>query len=154
MLLLCSSVSVLYDLEFDLFIFFFFKRKTAYELRISDWSSDVCSSDLKASLRYEDVPTWLRRIYTNYDFQITSNWHYNLADPVIGVHRLFHSESIRKGTVFTNARSEEHTSELQSLMRISYAVFCLKNKKHNNIICDITTPQQPQSPSTNTHNMN
>src|SRR3546814_4682234 len=29
-------------------------------------------------------------------------------------------------------RSEEHTSELQSLMRISYAVFCLKNKKHNN----------------------
>src|SRR3546814_9766835 len=30
-------------------------------------------------------------------------------------------------------RSEEHTSELQSLMRISYAVFCLKNKNHNNI---------------------
>src|SRR3546814_15176784 len=115
MLLLCSSVSVLYDLEFDLFIFFFFKRKTAYELRISDWSSDVCSSDLKASLRYEDVPTWLRRIYTNYDFQITSNWHYNLADPVIGVHRLFHSESIRKGTVFTNA-SHWSTPETDKLM--------------------------------------
>src|SRR3546814_685893 len=48
---------------------------------------------IKASLRYEDVPTWLRRIYTNYDFQITSNWHYNLADPVIGVHRLFTSRS-------------------------------------------------------------
>src|SRR3546814_9618499 len=31
-------------------------------------------------------------------------------------------------------RSEEHTSELQSLMRISYAVFCLKNKKHKNIV--------------------
>src|SRR3546814_8718591 len=31
-----------------------------------------------------------------------------------------------------DSRSEEHTSELQSLMRISYAVFCLKNKKHNN----------------------
>src|SRR3546814_1678597 len=31
---------------FDLFLFFFFKQKTAYELRISDWSSDVCSSDL------------------------------------------------------------------------------------------------------------
>src|SRR3546814_15155548 len=31
-------------------------------------------------------------------------------------------------------RSEEHTSELQSLMRISYAVFCLKKKKHTNII--------------------
>src|SRR3546814_10689182 len=32
----------------------------------------------------------------------------------------------------TSSRSEEHTSELQSLMRISYAVFCLKKKKHNN----------------------
>src|SRR3546814_1490632 len=34
-----------------LFFFFFFKQKTAYEMRISDWSSDVCSSDLGASLR-------------------------------------------------------------------------------------------------------
>src|SRR3546814_7731818 len=33
-----------------LFYFFFFKQKTAYEMRISDWSSDVCSSDLAASL--------------------------------------------------------------------------------------------------------
>src|SRR3546814_4215006 len=35
-------------------------------------------------------------------------------------------------------RSEEHTSELQSLMRISYAVFCLKKKKHNYNVCTIT----------------
>src|SRR3546814_6521977 len=34
------------DMLFSLFIFFFFKQKTSYELRISDWSSDVCSSDL------------------------------------------------------------------------------------------------------------
>src|SRR3546814_6307911 len=34
----------------------------------------------------------------------------------------------------TRKRSEEHTSELQSLMSLSYAVFCLKKKKHNNII--------------------
>src|SRR3546814_5448316 len=33
------------------FFFFFFKQKTAYEMRISDWSSDVCSSDLKPALR-------------------------------------------------------------------------------------------------------
>src|SRR3546814_10088914 len=33
----------------DLLIFFFFKQKTAYEMRISDWSSDVCSSDLHSS---------------------------------------------------------------------------------------------------------
>src|SRR3546814_6747175 len=38
-------------------------------------------------------------------------------------------------------RSEEHTSELQSLMRISYAVFCLKKKKHNNIITKHDTHQ-------------
>src|SRR3546814_8914886 len=36
---------------------------------------------------------------------------------------------LQSGTSATTARSEEHTSELQSLMRISYAVFCLKNKK-------------------------
>src|SRR3546814_7898409 len=38
---ICFSISLL-------FVFFFFKQKTAYELRISDWSSDVCSSDLLA----------------------------------------------------------------------------------------------------------
>src|SRR3546814_1389149 len=36
----------------------------------------------------------------------------------------------RRGIRLCGPRSEEHTSELQSLMRISYAVFCLKNKKH------------------------
>src|SRR3546814_3862644 len=35
-----------YQMLFSLFFFFFFKQKTAYEMRISDWSSDVCSSDL------------------------------------------------------------------------------------------------------------
>src|SRR3546814_4801519 len=38
-----------------LFIFFFVKQKTAYELRISDWSSDVCSSDLRRGLGVEDA---------------------------------------------------------------------------------------------------
>src|SRR3546814_3976536 len=38
------------------------------------------------------------------------------------------------GTVLPSIRSEEHTSELQSLMRISYAVFCLKKKKYNTFI--------------------
>src|SRR3546814_7310614 len=40
---------VLYDYLCVLFFFFFFKQKTAYEMRISDWSSDVCSSDLRSS---------------------------------------------------------------------------------------------------------
>lgn len=57
---------------------------------------------IKVSLRYEDVPTWLRRIYTNYDFTLNSGWIQTLADPVIGVHRLFHSKMIKPGTVFVN----------------------------------------------------
>jgi len=57
---------------------------------------------IKVTLRYEDVPTWLRRIYTSYDFDLTSNWIQTLADPVIGVHRLYHSKSIKAGTVFVN----------------------------------------------------
>src|SRR3546814_2201383 len=46
-------------------LFFFFKQKTAYEMRISDWSSDVCSSDLRAPVRpngnwvIRDVERWL-----------------------------------------------------------------------------------------------
>jgi peptide/nickel transport system substrate-binding protein len=57
---------------------------------------------IKASLRYEDVPTWLKRVYTDYDYQLTNNWIQTLADPVIGVHRLYHSASIKPGTVFVN----------------------------------------------------
>src|SRR3546814_2536981 len=86
---------------YDLLFFFFFKQKTAYEMRISDWSSDVCSSDLAATIVRNEGG-----VITSYD-----------GDRVMGV---FVGES--------QARSEEHTSELQSLMRISYAVFCLKTK--------------------------
>src|SRR3546814_2496943 len=42
-MLICNSICCLF---FIFYIFFFFKQKTAYEMRISDWSSDVCSSDL------------------------------------------------------------------------------------------------------------
>jgi peptide/nickel transport system substrate-binding protein len=55
------------------------------------------------TLRYEDVPTWLKRIYTDYDFFLTSNFLYNLSDPVIGVHRSIQGRDIKKGTVFVNA---------------------------------------------------
>src|SRR3546814_10021141 len=37
------------------YLFFFFKQKTAYEMRISDWSSDVCSSDLRMTLQAEGI---------------------------------------------------------------------------------------------------
>src|SRR3546814_7455529 len=44
-------ISILYCI-FMIFFFFFFKQKTAYEMRISDWSSDVCSSDLNSETTY------------------------------------------------------------------------------------------------------
>jgi peptide/nickel transport system substrate-binding protein len=69
---------------------------------------------IKVSLRYEDVPTWLRRVYTSYDYTMTSNWIQTLADPVIGVHRLYHSKMIKPGTVFVNETgwSSKETDEL------------------------------------------
>src|SRR3546814_19525907 len=57
------------DIEYCIiwFVFFFFKQKTAYEMRISDWSSDVCSSDLLSAdmpIRKDTEPRLLRYIYT------------------------------------------------------------------------------------------
>src|SRR3546814_8499264 len=44
------------------FLFFFFNQKTAYGLRISDWSSDVCSSDLPVTGRDENTPAWVQHL--------------------------------------------------------------------------------------------
>ncbi len=57
---------------------------------------------IEVELRYEDVATWLKRVYTDYDYEMSSNWLYGLPDPVLGVHRQYHSEQIRPGTVFVN----------------------------------------------------
>src|SRR3546814_7409409 len=114
--------------------FFFFKQKTAYEMRISDWSSDVCSSDLRgdqiASLH------WL----VFFDQHLADYARHLGCDEgevglYIGVVRGL-GRCAGFGAIQINdtahchceQRSEEHTSELQSLMRISYAVFCLKKK--------------------------
>src|SRR3546814_5418184 len=51
-----------------MFVFFFFKQKTAYEMRISDWSSDVCSSDLLNHAIKRDPRTGLRSADSNWDF--------------------------------------------------------------------------------------
>src|SRR3546814_3876582 len=121
--------------------FFFFKQKTAYEMRISDWSSDVCSSDLVFDLVRGPASTmadqtrnaWL------YDRDGRAIIHVNMPAkdediPAIGARgRMDHVafDCRDPDAMEARLRSEEHTSELQSLMRISYAVFCLKKKKHN-----------------------
>src|SRR3546814_5495716 len=87
-------------------------------MRISDWSSDVCSSDLSQT----GLPTQGTRSTASpsrcFDFMV---WLVPLATCCC----CSLTERIPSKTV---KRSEEHTSELQSLMRISYAVFCLKKK--------------------------
>ena len=54
------------------------------------------------TLRSEDVGAWLRRVYTNYDYQISEPFFSNLSDPVIGVQRQYVTSQIRKGTDFVN----------------------------------------------------
>src|SRR3546814_6566429 len=147
-----------------LFVFFFFKQKTAYEMRISDWSSDVCSSDLVRVDRIDvsedaeepSARSYARRsievnlfspsrsdgeasisLYLESDgtvklYELASDWIWTLRtggtlfvdELQNGLHPRALAALIQMFRDPTVNRSEEHTSELQSLMRISYAVFC------------------------------
>src|SRR3546814_10721905 len=102
----------------SLCLFFFFKQKTAYEMRISDWSSDVCSSDLQGTFGESLNMASIWKLPVIF---FCENNGYAVTTSVAKSH----------GQHDIARRSEEHTSELQSLMRISYAVFCLKKKKQN-----------------------
>src|SRR3546814_2328909 len=112
-------------------LFFFCKQKTAYEMRISDWSSDVCSSDLHALLvavaHYRHHQP-VGRVGGEADVEILLERQVLAA----GVERRVEfRELLQRGHAgLHQERSDEHTSELQSLMRTSYAVFCLKKKSH------------------------
>src|SRR3546814_3128682 len=106
---------------------YFFKQKTAYEMRSSDWSSDVCYSDLTDRImRYAfDL---CRRVGKG---KVTSA---TKSNGIIHTMPFWDERFEAIAAEYPDLkRSEEHTSELQSLMRISYAVFCLKKKTTNNI---------------------
>src|SRR3546814_1652265 len=132
---------------------FFFKQKTAYEMRISDWSSDGCSSDLgrcQTDTPEPGVADVANSCGTPFDYRfnpsntgnIRVNSRFTLADGlVLTVDPSYQYVKANGGGTTTGyeysrdvggtplfGRSEEHTSELQSLMRITYAVFCLKKK--------------------------
>src|SRR3546814_5376723 len=96
-------------------------------MRISDWSSDVCSSDLgpEQSKGGQVVPT--PGILHD---QIFSVIIVELVQLEICFMRQIPLQNVDENALAVpmHGRSEEHTSELQSLMRISYAVFCLKKK--------------------------
>src|SRR3546814_7938984 len=104
-------------------------------MRISDWSSDVCSSDLglshSPSPQRSHAPSAAPVPIENRErnMRVSCGWvraggrRYGLPSREgSGRHHQPRAAAVR--------RSEEHTSELQSLMRISYAVFCLKKKKN------------------------
>src|SRR3546814_6378167 len=117
---------------------FFFKQKTAYEWRMSDWSSDVCSSDLwhaadgrgRAGDAGRQQPA-LRSLPSRParpdrpDADVEAWAH----EPSPLDQRRADGDLLSARRARNKARSEEHTSELQSLMRNSYAVFCVKKKK-------------------------
>src|SRR3546814_2534064 len=123
-------------------------------MRISDWSSDVCSSDL---VRFVEHAQWASPAHRNRS--VPAGAAFVIASLIRFAHRLAREtralgavefamtapflillyvggfqlmdaiSAYRKVTVTTRSlRSEEHTSELQSLMRISYAAFCLQKK--------------------------
>src|SRR3546814_5901771 len=107
-------------------------------MRISDWSSDVCSSDLLDDLDLLlagglQVDRELGLLFgsggtgggrTGGNGHRGGGGHAELL-----FHRLDQLHHLDEGLAADRFKSEEHTSELQSLMRISYAVFCLKKKK-------------------------
>src|SRR3546814_10735764 len=116
---------------------------------ISDWSSDVCSSDLHQTATHSYLLELLQQKWQWLDKQLPPP-HRRARQiprhplqlqlmPIGSAILRFQSISWRLEGEFRHGhvkspvpkRSEEHTSELQSLMRISYAVFCLKKKKNN-----------------------
>src|SRR3546814_3514697 len=119
----------------------FFKQKTAYEMRISDWSSDVCSSDLVSARRAragrisrqtlgppQDPRHARDRDRAGWTPRSPRRSGIAGADCCADRHHAGHPLCSRSDYIDERPeeRSEEHTSELQSLMRTSYAVFCLK----------------------------
>src|SRR3546814_7005803 len=125
-------------------------------MRISDWSSDVCSSDLIFSGRVAALADGLVEIATPAgDFEVVRNPAKDLARDdattfVVSGDRI----QLTKDQPAAGLRSEEHTSELQSLMRISYAVFCLKIKTKSIPCSYITKHTQLTSTNINTDKQN
>src|SRR3546814_4658291 len=96
-------------------------------MRISDWSSDVCSSDLlDIGVRHHD-DEFLAAV-ARHQVDVAHAPRYPLGQ--LDQHLVAALVAVAVVDALELVRSEEHTSELQSLMRISYAVFCLIKKKN------------------------
>src|SRR3546814_7566967 len=122
-------------------------------MRISDWSSDVCSSDLAVIDRAraaDGIGVECVAVVQEHQIEIRTVAEFDAAELAVGddreagafavapqrlavqrTHLVPGARQRRIDQRLGRDRSEEHTSELQSLMRISYAVFCLKTKHKN-----------------------
>src|SRR3546814_4185009 len=126
------------------FVFCFFKQKTAYEMRISDWSSDVCSSDLVREVEGELLQFAARKRCTGRQqpvvferrevarFMQVEHFVAGFEPETCGQRtgnpgRVGECQRdlvarMKRGMRGPDRRSEEHTSELPSIMRLTYAV--------------------------------
>src|SRR3546814_3483804 len=125
-------------------------------MRISDWSSDVCSSDLLLARRIEERDG--QALTSRH--RVIGSARKELQRYVACAYRFYAMFVLRIGDALADAgdpctlkawatafrRSEEHTSELQSLMRISYAVFCWKTTSLT------LPPKDNPQPNTTQHN--
>src|SRR3546814_8062640 len=115
-------------------------------MRSSDWSSDVCSSDLRGvdpAARGEERLQRVGVVWRLARLAIAVDERQQRAgERRVGLDREFGRQP---------RRSEEHTSELQSLMRISYAVFCLKKKKKKEYSVQIHHVKDNNSQSSISH---
>src|SRR3546814_6919134 len=111
-------------------------------MRISDWSSDVCSSDLAQrdvvldslllQLAADQAGGERRRVDRHAEIEREIGQRPDMVLVPVGDDDALQTVELAfdEAEIGQDHRSEEHTSELQSLMRISYAVFCLKKKKN------------------------
>src|SRR3546814_5594359 len=124
---------------------FFFKQKTAYEMRISDWSSDVCSSDLESPGAKGGSPPRTRALHSATHpagrarprpaaGEAAFARRAGRTAPFQETRRERRNPPSQAPRAASRPRPEEHTSEHQSLMRTSYAVFCVNNKNQSSML--------------------
>src|SRR3546814_3199489 len=119
-------------------LFFFVTQKAAYDMRISDWSSDVCSADLgrlgagtEGGTVRRVVPGERRRRAVGREAGLDDGLPLPDDKRRRELRHLQGRQPDHAALERRQGRSEEHTSELQSLMRISYDVLCLKQKTNS-----------------------